>query len=224
MSGPGGARRARVAILVSGRGSNMAALIEAGRGRGFPAEIVLVLSNEPGAAGLDRARAAGIGTATVAHRAHPDREAFERALDEALREAGAEIVCLAGFMRVLTPPFVERWRGRLINIHPSLLPAYRGLRTHARALEDGVRIHGCTAHFVVPELDAGPVIAQGAVPVLPGDDEASLAARVLAQEHVVYPLALRMVAEGTARLEGGRCRLLSAGPGRAERALLVPEP
>ena len=197
--------RVRVAILVSGRGSNMAALIEAARADDYPARIVLVLSNEPGAGGLEIARASGVETATVAHRVHADRDAFERALDARLRQAEAEIVCLAGFMRVLTPPFVERWLGRLVNIHPSLLPAYRGLRTHARALADGVRVHGCTAHFVVPELDAGPVIAQGTVPVMPGDDEASLAARVLAQEHIVYPMALRLVASGAARLEAGRC-------------------
>lgn len=215
--------RARVAVLVSGRGSNMAALIEAARTEGYPARIALVLSNEPGAAALESAEARGIATATVAHRAFADRDAFERALDARLREAGAEIVCLAGFMRVLTAPFVLRWLGRLINIHPSLLPAFRGLRTHARALEDGIRIHGCTAHFVVPELDAGPIIAQGAVPVLPGDDEASLGARVLAQEHIVYPLALRMVADGAARLEAGRC-ILVGGERGPERALLVPPP
>ena len=215
--------RVRVAILVSGRGSNMAALIEAARADDYPARIVLVLSNEPGAGGLEIARASGVETATVAHRVHADRDAFERALDARLRQAEAEIVCLAGFMRVLTPPFVERWLGRLVNIHPSLLPAYRGLRTHARALEDGVRVHGCTAHFVVPELDAGPVIAQGTVPVLPGDDETSLAARVLAQEHLVYPRALRLVASGAARLEAGLC-VFDEGAGGPERAGLAPRP
>jgi len=201
----------------------MAALIEAARAEGYPAQIVLIVSNEADAAGLATAEASGIETATVAHRAFADRDAFERALDERLREARADIVCLAGFMRVLTPPFVERWTGRLINIHPSLLPAYRGLHTHARALADGVRIHGCTAHFVVPELDAGPIIAQAAVSVLAGDHEASLGSRVLAQEHIVYPMALRLVASGAARLEGGRC-VLSGGVGGPERALLVPPP
>jgi phosphoribosylglycinamide formyltransferase-1 len=197
-------RRTRTAILISGRGSNMVALIEAAKAVDFPAEIVLVAANLPEAGGLERARAAGIATASVDHRPFgKDREAFERALDEVLRVNQVELVALAGFMRVLTPWFVSRWQGRLLNIHPSLLPEFRGTHTHARALEAGVAEHGCTVHFVVPELDAGPTILQAKVPVLSGDDEASLSARVLEQEHVIYPQALALVASGTAKLEDG---------------------
>lgn len=197
-------RRTRTAILISGRGSNMVALIEAAKAADFPAEIVLVAANLPEAGGLERARAAGIATASVDHRPFgKDREAFERALDEVLRINQVELIALAGFMRVLTPWFVARWQGRLLNIHPSLLPEFRGTHTHARALEAGVAEHGCTVHFVVPELDAGPTILQAKVPVLPGDDEASLSARVLEQEHVIYPRALALVASGAVRLEDG---------------------
>lgn len=197
-------RRVRTAILISGRGSNMVALIEAAQAADFPAEIVLVAANLPEAGGLERARQAGIATAAVDHRPFgKDREAFERKLDEVLRINQIELVALAGFMRVLTPWFVTRWQGRLVNIHPSLLPDFRGTHTHARALEAGVAEHGCTVHFVVPELDAGPTIAQAKVPVLPGDDEASLSARVLEQEHILYPQALALVASGAARLEDG---------------------
>lgn len=196
------ARRVRTAILISGRGSNMVALIEAAQAPDFPAEIVLVAANLPEAGGLEWARAAGIATAAVDHRPFgKDREAFERALDEVLRVNQVELVALAGFMRVLTPWFVTRWQGRLLNIHPSLLPEFRGTHTHARALEAGVAEHGCTVHFVVPELDAGPTILQAKVPVLPGDDEASLSARVLKQEHIIYPQALALVASGVAKLE-----------------------
>lgn len=198
------ARRRRTAILISGRGSNMVALIEAAQAPDFPAEIVLVAANLPEAGGLERARAAGIATAAIDHRPFgKDREAFERALDEVLRVNQVELVALAGFMRVLTPWFVTRWQGRLLNIHPSLLPEFRGTHTHARALEAGIAEHGCTVHFVVPELDAGPTILQAKVPVLPGDDEASLSARVLEQEHVIYPQALALVASGAAGLEDG---------------------
>ncbi len=198
------ARRVPTAILISGRGSNMVALIEAARAAEFPAEIVLVAANLPDAGGLERAAAAGIATASVDHRPFgKDREAFEQALDAELQAHGIELVVLAGFMRVLTPWFVTRWQGRLINIHPSLLPDFRGTHTHARALEAGVAEHGCTVHFVVPELDAGPTILQAKVPVLPGDDEASLSARVLEQEHRIYPQALALVASGAARLEDG---------------------
>ena len=197
-------RRIRTAILISGRGSNMVALIEAAQAADFPAEIALVAANLPEAGGLERARQAGIATAAVDHRPFgKDREAFERKLDEVLRVNQIELVALAGFMRVLTPWFVTRWQGRLINIHPSLLPDFRGTHTHARALEAGVTEHGCTVHFVVPELDAGPTIAQAKVPVLPGDDEASLSARVLEQEHIIYPQALALVASGAIRLEDG---------------------
>lgn len=198
-------KRRRVAVLISGGGSNLQALIDAVAAPDFPAGIVLVLSNEPGAHGLERAARAGIPARAIDHRAYRgDRAAFEAALDAALREAGAEIVCLAGFMRVLTPPFVEAWRDRLLNIHPSLLPAFRGLHTHARALAAGVRVHGCTVHLVRPELDDGPVLIQGATPVLPGDTEATLAARVLALEHRCYPLALGLLASGRTRVEGER--------------------
>ncbi len=194
----------RIAILISGRGSNMVSLIEAARDPGFPGEIALVLSNRPDAGGLERAREAGIEALAVDHKAYSTRESFEQALDAALRERDIGFICLAGFMRVLTNWFVERWAGRMINIHPSLLPLFRGTHTHRRALEEGVLVHGCTVHFVVPELDAGPIVAQAAVPVIPGDTEDSLAARVLVQEHALYPQALRMICSGQARLEGGR--------------------
>ena len=194
----------RIAILISGRGSNMVSLIEAARDPGFPGEIALVLSNRPDAGGLERAREAGIEALAIDHKAYSTRESFEQALDAALRERDIGFICLAGFMRVLTNWFVERWLGRMINIHPSLLPLFRGTHTHRRALEEGVLVHGCTVHFVVPELDAGPIVAQAAVPVIPGDTEDSLAMRVLVQEHTLYPQALRMICSGQARLEGGR--------------------
>jgi phosphoribosylglycinamide formyltransferase-1 len=198
--------RKRVAVLISGRGSNMVALIEAAKDAGYPAEIVLVVSNEPAAVGLKRAVAAGIQTAVVDHRPFgKDREAFERALQRELAAHGIEIVCLAGFMRLLTPWFVRQWEGRLLNIHPALLPAFKGLDTHARALAAGVKEHGATVHFVVPEMDSGPVIAQGAAPVRAGDSAATLAARVLEIEHRLYPRALRLVAEGRVRIVDGRC-------------------
>jgi phosphoribosylglycinamide formyltransferase 1 len=194
MTGP----KKRVAVLISGRGSNMTALIEAAQAKDYPAEIVLVVSNRPDAAGLARAREAAIATAVVDHRPFgADREAFERALDDELRKRGIEIVCLAGFMRLLTSWFIGRWRGRILNIHPALLPEFKGLDTHRRALEAGVKRHGATVHFVVEETDAGPVISQQSVPVLQGDTEATLAARVLEIEHRIYPEALRLVAEGS---------------------------
>jgi len=187
----------RVAILISGRGSNMAALIDAAKDPAYPAEIVLVLTNIADAGGLERAREAGIATEVVEHRPFgKDRAAFDRAMHAVLERHRIEIVCLAGFLRLLTPWFVERWSGRLINIHPSLLPAFKGLDTHARALAAGATQHGATVHFVVPELDSGPIIAQESVPVLPGDTEGTLAARVLAVEHRIYPLALKRVAQG----------------------------
>ena len=196
--------RPRVAILISGRGSNMVSLVEAARVLGFPAEIALVLSNVPGAGGLDRARDFGIATATVDHRAfNKDREAFERAMDDVLRVNQIDLVVLAGFMRIMTPWFVRRWEGRMINIHPSLLPLFKGTHTHRQALEAGVAEHGCSVHYVVPELDAGPVIAQAKVPVLAGDDEETLASRVLVEEHRLYPIALAEVASGRAALVDG---------------------
>ena len=181
----------RVAVLISGRGSNMVALIEAAKDPAYPAEIALVVSNRPDAPGLVRARDAGIATAVVDHRPFgAGREAFERALQGVLEQHRIDLVCLAGFMRVLTPWFVGRWDGRLINIHPALLPAFKGLHTHERALAAGVKVHGATVHFVVPEMDSGPIIAQGRVEVSDDDTAETLAARVLAIEHKIYPLAL----------------------------------
>lgn len=212
----GGGPKLRVAILISGRGSNMVSLIEAARADDFPAKVVRVISNRPDAGGLARAREAGIATACVDHTRFPDRESFDAALQSAIAESGAELVCLAGFMRILTDAFVESWAGRMINIHPSLLPLFRGTRTHEQALAAGVRLHGCTVHYVVPELDAGPIIAQAAVPVLPGDDPDSLAARVIVQEHRLYPAALALVASGRAPLDGDRVAISGGGaPGAA---------
>jgi phosphoribosylglycinamide formyltransferase 1 len=192
----------RVAVLISGRGSNMTALIEAAKAQDYPAEIVLVVSNRPDALGLVRAREAGIATALVDHAMFgKDREAFERALDAELEAKQIEIVCLAGFLRLLTPWFVNRWSGRMINIHPALLPQFKGLDTHRRALEAGVEEHGATVHFVSVGMDEGPVIVQRSVPVLKSDTEVTLAARVLEVEHQIYPQALRLVAEGRVRLE-----------------------
>jgi phosphoribosylglycinamide formyltransferase-1 len=189
----------RVAVLISGRGSNMASLIAAAKDDRYPAEIALVLSNRPDAPGLATARSQGITTAVVDHTQYgKDREAFERALQDALTAHRIDLVCLAGFMRLLTPWFVGQWQGRMLNIHPALLPAFKGLHTHERALEAGVKTHGATVHFVSPEMDSGPIIAQAEVPVLPGDTPDTLAARVLEAEHRIYPQALRQVAEGRA--------------------------
>lgn len=199
--------KTKIAVLISGRGSNMQALIEAARDEDFPAEIVLVASNNPDAAGLAIAAEAGIDTEVVDHRDFDDREAFEEALDSTIKLYGARIVCLAGFMRILTPWFTERWRDLLINIHPSLLPAFKGLHTHERALEAGVRIHGCTVHYVRPEMDDGPIIGQAAVPVLPGDTPQTLAARVLEAEHQLYPQCIALACSGKARVAGERVRL-----------------
>jgi phosphoribosylglycinamide formyltransferase 1 len=215
-----GLSRRKVGILISGRGSNMQALLDACAAPDFPAEIVLVAANRADAAGIEHARGAGIATRIVPHRDFPDRQSFEVALDAALRDAGAEIVCNAGFMRILTPWFVERWHDRQLNIHPSLLPAFPGLHTHERALAAGVRFTGCTVHFVRAEMDAGPIIAQAVVPVLAGDDPGRLAARVLAAEHRIFPLALRLVAEGRARVESER--VLIESDACAEVALLNP--
>jgi phosphoribosylglycinamide formyltransferase 1 len=183
--------RRRTAILISGRGSNMAALINAARDPAYPAEIVLVLSNRPDAAGLTAARAAGVPAQAIDHRPFAgDRAAHEAAIDAALRAADIDIVCLAGYMRLLTPFLVNAWAGRMLNIHPSLLPSFPGLDTHGRALASGVKLHGCTVHLVTQEMDAGPILAQAAVPVLPNDTEDELAKRVLRQEHAIYPAAL----------------------------------
>ncbi len=199
--------RKRVGVLISGRGSNMQALIEAARSPAYPAEIAIVISNRPGAPGLAIAEDAGIATATIDHKLYRSRAAFEAALQKALEAAHVEIVCNAGFMRLLTEGFVEAWRDRHLNIHPSLLPAFKGLHTHERVLEAGVRITGCTVHFVRHEMDSGPIIAQAAVSVAPGDTPETLAARVLAAEHKLYPLALRLVASGAARVEGETVRI-----------------
>lgn len=213
--------RKRVAVLISGRGSNMAALIEAARDPGYPAEIALVVANRADAAGLERAEAAAIPTSVIEHaRYGTDRDGFEQAIQAALDAHAIALVCLAGFMRLLSPRFVTRWDGRLINIHPSLLPAFKGLDTHAQALHAGVKIHGASVHFVVPEVDSGPIIAQGAVPVLDGDTAETLAGRVLAVEHRIYPLALKLVAEGRVRLEDGRC--VSDGAVFPDVPLIVP--
>jgi phosphoribosylglycinamide formyltransferase-1 len=196
--------RRRTAIFISGRGSNMDALIDAARAPDFPAEIVLVASNRPDAEGLARAKARGIATAAVDHKIYAGRDAFEASLLQILDIHRIDFICLAGFMRLLTPTFTQRWVGRMINIHPALLPSYKGLHTHERALADGVKIHGCTVHYVVPEMDSGPIIAQAAVPVLDDDTPETLGARVLEQEHIIYPRALALAASGRARIEGNR--------------------
>ncbi len=213
--------RLRVAVLISGRGSNMAALIEAAKDKNFPAEIVLVLSNRPDAAGLNIARAAGITTEVVDHKSHgKDRAAFDGAMQAVLERHRIELICLAGFMRLLTTPFVQRWEARMINIHPALLPAFKGLDTHKRAIEAGAKVHGATVHFVVPEMDAGPIIIQGAVGVRADDTEQTLAARVLTVEHRIYPLALKLLAEGRVRIVDGHC--LVDGGQVPDPASLVP--
>ena len=211
----------RVAVLISGRGSNMAALIEAAKHREYPAEIALVLSNLPEASGLARAEAMGVPTAVVDHRPHgKDRTAFERALQGVLDEHRVELVCLGGFMRLFTPAFALHWHGRMINIHPSLLPSFPGLDPHGQALRAGVKISGATVHFVSPETDAGPIIAQAAVPVREDDNVETLAARVLAAEHRVYPLALARLAGGRIKVVGARC--LIEGVDQAVGEVLVP--
>lgn len=203
------ASKKRVAVLISGRGSNMMALVEAAKAPGFPAEIVLVLSNKADAAGLAFAREHGIATSVIEHRTYgKDRAAFDAAMQAALEAHGVEIVCLAGFMRLLTSGFCEAWAGRMINIHPALLPSFKGLDTHARALEAGVKLHGCTTHFVTPGMDEGPIIAQAAVPVLDDDTEATLAARVLKEEHRIYPETLRLLASERLRIEGQCVRVV----------------
>ena len=217
--------RLRLGVLISGGGTNLQALID--DGAGAASEIAVVIANRADAFGLTRARRAGLPHRVVDHRAYESRAAFDAALSAALEDGGVDLVCLAGFMRILTAGFVDRWRDRLINIHPSLLPAFKGLDTHARALAAGVRISGCTVHFVRPEPDSGPIIAQAAVPVLPGDTPARLAARVLRQEHRCYPLAVRLIAAGRIAVAGERVVVAGApapGDGEAESALLNPAP
>ncbi len=194
----------KIAVLISGRGSNLQCLIDATAESQYPAEIVAVISNVHGVLGLDRAKKADIPTNVVDHGDFPDRETFEDAINDVLLSAGAELVCLAGFMRLVSAGFVHRWHDRLINIHPSLLPAFKGLHVHERIIKAGVRFSGCTVHFVRPDMDAGPVIVQAAVPVLAGDDADSLAVRVLEQEHIAFPLAVRLIAEGRVRVENER--------------------
>lgn len=214
--------RKHVAVLISGRGSNMASLIDAAKAPDYPAEIALVVSNRPEAAGLAYARAAGIATAVVDHTTFgKDREAFERALQALLEAHRIELVCLAGFMRLFTPDFVLHWHGRMLNIHPALLPSFPGLDPHGQALRAGVRISGATVHFVIPETDAGPIIAQAAVPVRDGDTADTLAARVLTVEHRIYPLALKLVAAGRVRIVDGRCVI--DGAHASDGILMMPQ-
>jgi phosphoribosylglycinamide formyltransferase-1 len=196
--------RVRTAVLISGRGSNLAALIDAAKAPDYPAEIALVLSNREDAGGLAVARDAGVATKVISHKMFASREEFDAAIDAALRQADIALVAEAGFMRIHTAWFVKRWEGRLLNIHPSLLPAFPGIRVHQQALDAGVKESGCTVHFIVAELDAGPIVAQAAVPVLPGDTTETLAERILVEEHKLYPEAVRMVATGKVALRGGR--------------------
>jgi phosphoribosylglycinamide formyltransferase-1 len=212
--------RLKLGILISGRGSNLQALIDAAADPAYPAEIALVISNRADAGGLARAEAAGIATTIIPHKEFASREAFDAALDQALRAAGVGLVCLAGFMRLLTPGFSESWRDRLINIHPSLLPSFKGLDSHAQALAAGVRFSGCSVHFVRPAMDAGPIILQAAVPVRDGDDEERLAARILEAEHKCYPLAVRLIAEGRVKVVDEIVRIAEGK--FADAALLNP--
>lgn len=196
--------RRKVGVLISGRGSNMASLVAAAAERDYPAEIAIVISDKPDAGGLKLASSKGIATAVLERKDFDGKAAHDEAIDKALRLSGVEIVALAGYMRLLSSQFVEKWRGRMINIHPSLLPLFKGLNPHRQALDAGVRVHGASVHFVTEEMDGGPVIAQAAVPVLVGDGETELTARVLKAEHEIYPAALRMLAGGKVRLDGGR--------------------
>lgn len=211
----------RVAILISGRGSNMAALIEGARTPDFPAEIVLVLSNKPDAAGLAHAAGAGIPTHVIDSKPFgKDRAAFETAMQAVLDAHKVDLICLGGFMRLLTDDFVNRWSGRMLNIHPSLLPSFRGLDPHGQALRAGVKVSGATVHFVTPEMDAGPIVMQGVVAVCDDDTADTLAARVLKIEHRIYPAALKLVASGAVRIDGDVCRITSTTGG--EDTLVAP--
>ncbi len=200
----------RVAVLISSRGSNMQALVGASKAEGFPAEIVTVLSNNPDAAGLEFAKSHGIPTKVINHRDFEDRESFDEALSEFLSSERVDLICLAGFMRLLTPDFVNRWRDRIVNIHPSLLPAFKGLHVHERALESGTRFTGCTVHYVRPEMDDGPIIAQAVVPILRDDTPETLAARILVEEHRIYPHALRLIAERKVKVHGSIAKIIDA--------------
>jgi phosphoribosylglycinamide formyltransferase-1 len=211
----------RIAILISGRGSNMVALIEAAREKDFPAEIVVVISNRTDAGGLEKAKASGIPTLAIESKPFgKDRAAFEAALQSALDQHQVELICLAGFMRLFTAQFVQRWHGRMLNIHPSLLPSFPGLEPQAQALRAGVKISGATVHFVIPETDAGPIVMQGAVAVRDDDTPQTLAARIITIEHRIYPAALRLVASDKIRLEGDLCR--TAGNADSDDRLISP--
>ena len=214
--------RLKIAVVISGRGSNLQALIDSCADRSFPAGIVAVISNVPGAPGLARAERAGIRTDVIDSRGFPRRADFDAALDAGLAASGAELVCLAGFMRLLSDGFVTKWRDKIINIHPSLLPAFPGLNTHERVLQAGVRFTGCTVHFVRPEVDSGPIIVQAAVPVRGGDTPESLAARVLKAEHIIYPEAVRLIALGRVRVQGDSVAI--DGAAAPDAVLVNPEP
>ena len=211
----------RIVVLISGQGSNLDAIVRASEAQDWPGRVVAVISNRAEARGLQSAQAHGIATEALDHKAFADRPAFDAALADLIDRHAPDLVVLAGFMRILTPMFVELWRDAVINIHPSLLPSFRGLDTHRQALEAGVRFHGCTVHIVRPDLDDGPILVQAAVPVLPDDDEQSLAARVLEAEHQAYPLALRLIAERRVTVEGRRVRI-SGGTGPVAAALINP--
>jgi phosphoribosylglycinamide formyltransferase 1 len=212
----------RVGILISGRGSNMMALVEAARAPDYPAEVVAIISNRPKAPGIAWAEAQGLPTWVIDHKSFPSREAFDEAVDAQLTQTRVDLVALAGFMRIQSVGFVRKWLGRQLNIHPALLPLFRGLHPHKQALDAGVRISGCTVHFVTEETDSGPIVAQASVPVLDTDTPESLEARVLAAEHRLYPYALALVASGRARIEGNRVRIAAAG--QADGCLLSPQP
>jgi phosphoribosylglycinamide formyltransferase-1 len=211
----------RVGILISGRGSNMMALVAAARAADYPAEIAAVISSAPDAPGLAWAKAQGLPAVAIDHRGFPSREAFDAAVHATLTDAGVELIALAGFMRIQSAGFVERWQGRQLNIHPALLPLFKGLRPHRQALAAGVKISGCTVHFVTAEMDSGPIVAQAAVPVLDDDTPERLADRVLAAEHRLYPYAVALVASGRARIHGGRVQI--AAPAAADGCLLSPQ-
>jgi phosphoribosylglycinamide formyltransferase-1 len=214
--------RLKTGVLISGSGTNLQALIDAAKAPDYPAEITLVISNKAEAQGLERARQAGIPTHVISHTDYNGREAFDAALDDVLRSASCNMVCLAGFMRILSSTFVEGWRDRMINIHPSLLPAFRGLDAQGQAIAAGAKLSGATVHFVVPEMDAGPIIVQGAVPVLDGDDTARLAKRIQGVEHRIYPLALQLIGAGRTRIEGNRV-VIDGELGGDSRTLLSPD-
>ncbi len=215
--------RKKIAVLISGRGSNMAALIQASAERDYPAQIAIVISDNADAGGLKMASSQGIATKVLERKGFPSKAAHDEAIDQAIRSAGAELVALAGYMRLLSRGFVEKWQGRMINIHPSLLPLFKGLQPHKQALDAGVRVHGASVHFVTPDMDDSPIIAQAAVPVLIGDSEADLTARVLKVEHTIYPLALKMLAEGKVRMDGARA-VFSSVTDRSAGTIAAPSP